>query len=100
MRAASASAGSRSSTTRRVGTLTYALRACSVRCSQGQSPALALGSRVAVGGGAAGDVGAGADAAAHPGDRDGAAGPVQGPVTAAVEPVPHCSAAAGRDQAG
>jgi hypothetical protein len=51
-------------------------------------------------GGAPGDVGAGAGAAAYPGDGDGAAGAVKGPVAAAVEPVPYCSAAAGRDGAG
>jgi hypothetical protein len=39
-------------------------------------------------GGAPGDVGAGAGAAAHPGDCDGVDGAVQRPVAAAVEPVP------------
>ncbi len=49
--------------------------------------------------GAPGYVGEGAGAAAHPGDRDGVDGPVQGPVAAAVEPVPDGLAAAGRDRA-
>src|SRR3974377_2228172 len=39
-------------------------------------------------GGAPGDVGAGPGAAAHPDQRDGVDGAVQGPVAAAVEPVP------------
>ena len=51
-------------------------------------------------GGAPGDVGAGPGAAAHPGQRDGVNGAVQGPVPAAVEPVPDGLAAAGRDRAG
>jgi len=51
-------------------------------------------------GGAPGDVGAGAGAAAHPAHRDGVDGPVQRPVAAAVEPVPDGLAAAGRDRAG
>jgi hypothetical protein len=51
-------------------------------------------------GGAPGDVGAGAGAAADPGDRDGVDGAVQRPVAAAVEPVPDGAAAAGRDGAG
>jgi hypothetical protein len=48
--------------------------------------------------GAPGDVGAGAGAAADPADRDGADGAVQGPVAAAVEPVPDGAAAAGRNR--
>src|SRR5215469_14453151 len=51
-------------------------------------------------GGAPGDVGAGPRAAAHPDQGDGAAGAVQRPVAAAVEPVPGGHAAAGRDRAG
>jgi hypothetical protein len=51
-------------------------------------------------GGAPGDVGAGAGAAAHPGQRDGVDGAVEGPVCAAVEPVPDGAAAAGREGAG
>ena len=51
-------------------------------------------------GGAPGDVGAGAGAAAHPGQRDGVDGAVQRPVAATVEPVPDGLAAAGRDGAG
>jgi hypothetical protein len=39
-------------------------------------------------GGAPGDVGAGPCASAYPGQRDGVDGAVQGPVAAAVEPVP------------
>jgi hypothetical protein len=50
-------------------------------------------------GGYAGEVGAGAGAAADAGDGDGAAGAVQQPVSAAVEPVPDGLAAAGRDRA-
>ena len=51
-------------------------------------------------GGAPGDVGAGAGAAAHPDQRDGVDGAVQRPVAAAVEPVPDGLAAAGRERAG
>src|SRR5947199_8629396 len=51
-------------------------------------------------GGAPGDVGAGAGAAADPADRDGVDGAVECPVAAAVEPVPDGAAAAGRDRAG
>src|SRR5690348_13724095 len=51
-------------------------------------------------GGAPGDVGAGARAAAHPDQRDGVDSAVERAVAAAVEPVPGGSAAAGRDRAG
>jgi hypothetical protein len=50
--------------------------------------------------GAPGDVGAGPRAAAHPDQRDGVDGAVQGPVPAAVEAVPDGLAAAGRERAG
>jgi hypothetical protein len=50
--------------------------------------------------GAPGDMGAGAGAAADPGERDGVDGAVEGPVAAAVEPVPDGLAAAGWDRAG
>ena len=46
--------------------------------------------------GAPGDVGLGGGAAAHPGRGDGVQRPVQGAVSAPVEPVPHGAAAAGR----
>ena len=51
-------------------------------------------------GGAPGDVGAGPGAAAHPDQRDGVDGAAEGPVAAAVEPVPDGHAAAGPDRAG
>src|SRR6187455_2901394 len=51
--------------------------------------------RVLALGGAPGDVGLGARAAAHPGRGDGVQGPVHGAVPAPVEPVPHGAAAAG-----
>jgi hypothetical protein len=47
-----------------------------------------------------GDVGAGARAAAHPGQCDGVDGAVEGAVAAGVEPVPDGTAAAGREGAG
>jgi len=49
--------------------------------------------------GAPGHVSAGAGTAAHPGDRDGVDGPVEGTVAAAVEPVPDGLATAGWDWA-
>jgi len=51
-------------------------------------------------GGAPGNVGPRARATAHPDQRDGMDGPVEGPVPAAVEPVPDGLAAAGRERAG
>jgi hypothetical protein len=51
-------------------------------------------------GSAPGNEGACTWAAAHPDQRDGVDGAVNGPATATVEPVPDGMAAAGRDRAG